>query len=140
MNAIQTTSKCFISRFIIGTIGQNEQLETQSNLLDILNTYEGQDGHEIINPINVIKETYASNKPFMLAIMHLSYSELFQHVRISLLVLLKILEREIKILGKNMEREQPIMITATHDIKDKFNLNQLNLLQGDMIKMRGRTP
>ena len=81
-NAIQTTSKCFISRFIIGTIGQNEQLETQSNLLDVLNTYEGQDGHENITPINVIKEIYASNKPFMLAMMHLSYSELFQNVRI----------------------------------------------------------
>ena len=29
-----------------------------------------------------------------------------------------------------------IMITATHDIKDKFNINQLNLLQGDMIKIQ----
>ena len=28
-----------------------------------------------------------------------------------------------------------IMITATHDIKDKFNINQLNLLEGDIIKI-----
>ena len=42
--------------FLIGTIGQNEQSETQSNLLDVLSNYEGQDGNEIITPINVIKE------------------------------------------------------------------------------------
>ena len=50
--------------------------------MDVLSNYEGQDGNEIITPINVIKEIYASNKPFMLAMMHLSFSELFQNVRI----------------------------------------------------------
>ena len=30
-----------------------------------------------------------------------------------------------------------IMITATHDIKNKFNIKQLNLLEGDIVQSPG---
>ena len=73
-------SVSFIFMFLIGEIGLNQQ--TQTNLLDVLRDYQGEDGNELITPIKVINEVYASNKPFLLAMLHLSFSELFQNVRI----------------------------------------------------------
>ena len=68
----------FIFMCLIGEIG-NQQAET---LLEVLGNYRGEDGNEVITPIKVIKEVYASNRPFLLAMLHLSFSELFQNVRI----------------------------------------------------------
>ena len=62
--------------FFIGEVGLESQ-HTQSGLIETLSN-----GHEPVIPIGVIKEIYASNEPFLLTMLHLSFSELFQNMQI----------------------------------------------------------
>ena len=47
-----------------------------------MNNYYGNDGQEHVTPIGIIQEIYASNQPFLLTMLHLSFSELFQNTQI----------------------------------------------------------
>ena len=67
--------------YFIGEAGFETQ-NSQSDFIGILNNYHGIDGHEKITPISVIQEIYASNHPFLLTMLHLSFSELFQNTQI----------------------------------------------------------
>ena len=67
--------------YFIGEAGFETQ-NSQSDFIGILNNYHGTDGHEKITPISVIQEIYASNHPFLLTMLHLSFSELFQNTQI----------------------------------------------------------
>ena len=64
--------------YFIGEAGVELQ-HHQSDLIKVLNNYHGNDGHEKVTPISVIQEIYASNHPFLLTMLHLSFSELFQN-------------------------------------------------------------
>ena len=67
--------------YFIGEAGLETQ-NSQSDLIGILNNYHGNDGHENITPISIIQEIYASNHPFLLTMLHLFFSELFQNTQI----------------------------------------------------------
>ena len=67
--------------FFIGEVGLESQ-HPQSDLIEALSNYHGNDGHEQVTPIGVIQEIYASNQPFLLTMLHLSFSELFQNMQI----------------------------------------------------------
>ena len=47
-----------------------------------MSNYHGHDGHEQVTPIGVIKEIYSSDQPYLLTMLHLSFSELFQNMQI----------------------------------------------------------
>ena len=68
--------------FLIGEVGLQSNQQTQSSLIDILSNYHGNDGNEPVTPIRVIKEIYSSDEPFLLTMLHLSFSELFQNMKI----------------------------------------------------------
>ena len=67
--------------YFIGEVGLESE-HHQSDLIEALNNYHGNDGHEKVTPIGVIQEIYASNQPFLLTMLHLSFSELFQNMQI----------------------------------------------------------
>ena len=67
--------------YFIGEVGLESQ-HHQSGLIEALNNYHGNDGHEKVTPIGVIQEIYASNQPVLLTMLHLSFSELFQNTQI----------------------------------------------------------
>ena len=62
--------------FFIGEVGLGSQ-QTWSGFIETLSN-----GHEPVTPIGAIKEIYASNEPFLLTMLHLSLSELFQNMQI----------------------------------------------------------
>ena len=49
----------------------------QSDFIEFLGGYNGNDGLEPITPIGVIKEFYVSRNPGLLTFLHMSFSELF---------------------------------------------------------------
>ena len=67
--------------FFISEVGLESQ-HTQSGIIEILSNYHGSDGNEQVTPIGVIKEIYSSDQPFLLTMLHLSFSELFQNMQI----------------------------------------------------------
>ena len=67
--------------YFIGELGFETQ-NSQSDFIGILNNYHGIDGHEKITPISVIQEIYASNHPFLLTMLHLSFSDVFQNTQL----------------------------------------------------------
>ena len=72
------------------------------------------------------------------------YSELQEKIAIGVVtdsIMLKLQERvqavcETENCNDWYRDGKQIMITATHDIEDKFNMKQLTLLQCDMIKIQ----
>ena len=69
---------------LINLIGEAKFVtqNSQSDFIGILNNYHGANGHEKITPISVFQQIYASNHPFLLTMLHLSFSELFQNTQI----------------------------------------------------------
>ena len=65
----------FIS--FINKVGLQSQ-QSQAGIVDLL----GSDSQEPVTPLRVIKKIYLSNQPMLLAMLHLSFSELFQNMRI----------------------------------------------------------
>ena len=56
--------------YFIGEAGLETQ-HHQSDLIEALNNYHGNDGHEKVTPISFIQDIYASNHPFLLTMLHL---------------------------------------------------------------------
>ena len=67
--------------FFISEVGLESQ-PTQSGIIELLSNYHGSDGNEPVTPISVIREIYSSDQPFLLTMLHLSFSELFQNMKI----------------------------------------------------------
>ena len=65
----------------INKVGLQSQ-QVQSGIVDLLGNYQGSDGNEPVTPLRVINEIYGSNQPMLLAMLHLSFSELFQNMKI----------------------------------------------------------
>ena len=74
--------KLFFFMFFISEVGLESQQLTQSSLIEILSNYHGSDGNEPVTYISVIREIYSSDQPFLLTMLHLSFSELFQNMKI----------------------------------------------------------
>ena len=71
----------FVLMSFINKVGLQSQ-QVQSGIVDLLGNYQGKDGNEPVTPLRVIKEIYGSNQPMLLAMLHLSFSELFQNMKI----------------------------------------------------------
>ena len=65
--------------FLICLIGwaNFEPQQSQSDFIEFLGGYNGNDGLEPITPHGVIKEVYVSRNPGLLTFLHMSFSELF---------------------------------------------------------------
>ena len=69
--------------FLICLIGwaNFEPQQSQSDLIEFLGGYNGNNGLEPITPLGVIKEVYVSRNPGLLTFLHMSFSELFHNAQ-----------------------------------------------------------
>ena len=67
--------------FFISEVGLQSQ-PIQSGIIELLSNYHGSDGNKPVTPIRVIREVYSSNQTSLLTMLYLSFSELFQNMKI----------------------------------------------------------
>ena len=73
---MNTFSNFFFLLCLIGWANFEPQ-QSQSDFIEFLGGYNGNDGLEPITPLGVIKEVYVSRNPGLLTFLHMSFSELF---------------------------------------------------------------
>ena len=66
----------------ISKVGLESHHPIQSGVIELLSNYHGTDGNEPITPIGVIRGIYSSEQPLLLTMLDLSFSELFQNMKI----------------------------------------------------------
>ena len=73
---MNTFSNFFFLLCLIGWANFEPQ-QSQSDFIEFLGGYNGNNGLEPITPLGVIKEVYVSRNPGQLTFLHMSFSELF---------------------------------------------------------------